>query len=434
MSFMPRERKKLLIVGNGMATGRLLDELLSRKALERFQISVVGDEAQGSYNRIMLSPVLAQDTKLADIIQKPRDWFEEQGIAFHAGERVTEIRTLENRVCLQSGGSLDYDELVLATGSRPSKIPASGQSLDNIFSFRTIGDVETIGARADVLCESRESIKQPRESSAENCQADALVIGGGLLGLEAAYGLAKRGISVTLVHRSPWLLNRQLDEGAGRVLEKVMHEKGIRFELGTEVEAFIESDTNEGEVGSAQLANGKRYQCNLVVIATGITPNKELANNTVLTNQRGIAVNEFMKTNVDNISALGECCEYEGETFGLVEPIWLQCKVLADRLALNKLTAYKNLPVATKLKVSGVQVYSAGEYLTQSHHRELLVFDEELGIYRKLLLCNNQIVGIVLLGDTRSGQFYYDLMQSGADVGEACPHLIFGENFLKKSA
>lgn len=403
-----QQKPHLVIVGNGMATGRLLDELVKRGA-RSYRITVIGDEAQGSYNRIMLSPVLAGETTMEAIINKPAQWYSDHGIQFIAGVRASKVDRTAKRVQLADGTSVSYDHLVMATGSRPARIPAKNQDLNNVFSFRTIADVERIAQQA-------ESTRR------------AVVVGGGLLGLEAAYGLAQKGVKVTLVHRSHGLLNRQLDAEAGHCLAQVMEDKNIEFALGTEVASF-EAQPGMQTVSYVQLTNGKTLECDLAVIATGITPNKELGVDAGLRGRRAIDVNDTMLTSDPSISALGECCEHNGETFGLVEPIWHQCVSLAERLCNSAHVPFVNPVVATKLKVSGVQVYSAGEHVTGEDCREIKMIDEKHTIYRKLVLRDNRIVGVVLFGDTRSGADYFELMQNKTDVSSVAPLLLMGKAF-----
>lgn len=403
-------QSKLVIVGNGMATGRLLDEL-AKHSEAYFDITVIGDERHGSYNRIMLSPVLAGETHAHDIIQKPPQWYIDNDVHFISGTLATHIDRQHQQVITDDGHKIPYDHVVLATGSQPAKIPAANQHLSNIFSFRTLDDVDAI------------------DQCAQNAH-HAVVVGGGLLGLEAAYGLACKGVNVTLIHRSQWLLNRQLDKTAGDYLRLVMEDKGIQFCLGTEVSEFI----GKQQVTGALLNNGQQLACDLVIIATGITPNKQIGEQSNLDCGRAILVDDYMTTSDTAISALGECCEHAGNTFGLVEPIWQQCQTLAAKLSASESTAFSTQPVATKLKVSGVQLFSAGEYLTKPGQREIIFNNPAQGVYRKLLLNDNKIIGIVLFGDTRDGQHYFELMQSNTDVSAVASRLIFGRSFYDTHA
>lgn len=401
-------QQKLLIVGNGMAAGRMVDELIARDP-HRFSITVIGDEPHGSYNRIMLSPVLSGESTALSIIQKPAAWYAENGMRFLAGVKVVRINRAQKTVDCDNGEQVEYDHLIMATGSRPARIPAKNQDLTGVMAFRTLDDVDTILALGETA-------------------KHAIVVGGGLLGLEAAYGMAVRGIDVTLVHRSGWLLNRQLDSASGALLEQVMAHKGVRFRLSREVVSF----NGNRRVESATLTGGETLPCDIAVIATGITPNAELGFEAGLEGKRGIEVNDYLATSDPAISAIGECSEHNGETFGLVEPIWQHCTSLADRLALNVRTAYKNMPVATKLKVSGVQVFSAGDWLTTDQHREVVYQDVARNIYRKLLLKNNRIVGIVFFGDVRDGQYFFELMEHGVVVTQALPQLLMGRAFCSE--
>ena len=414
---MSMNKKSVLIVGNGMATGRLLDELIKRD-VSQCDITVIGDEIHGSYNRIMLSPVLAGETTIADIVNKPVEWYQDAGIQFVGGARVNRIERSNKTVTTETGQVYSYDELIIATGSRPARIPAKNQNLQHIYSFRTLDDVDRILASAHSAA---------GEGQAVIDGARAVVVGGGLLGLEAAYGLALKGLNVTLVHRSGWLLNRQLDKQAAELLRCVMQSKNVHFQLGCEVDRFI----GEESVAGVLLSNGDRISCQLAVIATGISPNKELGLDAGLQGTRGIEVDEYMRTSDPFISAVGECVEFEGTTFGLVEPIWQQCIALADRLTLQRFTPFADLPVATKLKVSGVQLFSAGDFITTPEHRELLYSDIAAGIYRKILLKNNCIVGVVLFGDTRDGQDYFRMMQEQVSVEHIAPMLLMGKAFYQ---
>ncbi|WP_041522618.1 NAD(P)/FAD-dependent oxidoreductase [Gilvimarinus agarilyticus] len=415
---MSKSKQTLLIVGNGMAAGRLLDELIKRD-ISGFEITVIGDERQGSYNRIMLSPVLAGETDVPAIIGKPSAWYRDRGIRFVSGVQVKAIEREQKCVLTTEGNRLRYDHLVLATGSRPAKIPAKNQQLENIYSFRTLRDVDRL------LNVARFHDKHGRKTD-----TDALVIGGGLLGLEAAYGLALKGLRVTLVHRSGWLLNRQLDKAAGTYLQRVLESKNIHFMLSDEVERF----TGSHELKAAEFKSGRSVSCKLCVIATGITPNKELGLTAGLQGDRGVSVDAYMATSDTSISAIGECVEFKGATFGLVEPIWHQCTTLAERLCNNIKRPFENSPVPTKLKVSGVNLFSAGEFITTDEHRELLYCDDQAGIYRKILLRDNRIVGAVLFGDARDGQDYFSMLQEKRDVSDIAQYLLMGRAFYAASS
>lgn len=424
-----KSSQSLVIIGNGMATGRFLDDL-HKFAPGQYTITVIGDEAFGSYNRIMLSSVLAGTATIDEIIQKPPQWYKQNNVALHCNARVVGINKHTKTIDLNDGRQLSYDHLVIATGSRSSTIPAKNQQLEGVFSFRNIEDTQHI----EQWCVGKKH---------------ALVVGGGLLGLEAAYGLSIKGINVTLVHRNRWLMNRQLDEASGRMLKATLEAKNIHFELACEVSGFNQLGGQIGNAGvkGASLTNGVELDVDLVVIATGITPNSELGRAAGLDVNRAIIVNDYLLTSDEHISALGECCEHRGETFGLVEPIWAQSKILAQRLSveitpskpdlnhgngegLNGMTGFNNVPTPTKLKVSGVQIFSAGMVQENADCAAFYLVDERLAIYRKLIFKNNKLVGIVLFGDVSSGMFYFNLMQEEQVIAtEHAQTLLLGEDF-----
>ncbi|MFT5812820.1 MAG: nitrite reductase (NADH) large subunit [Psychroserpens sp.] len=416
-------KPSLVIIGNGMATGRLLDEIIKRTP-NKYQISVIGKEHFGSYNRIMLSAVLAGDATIDSIIQKPPAWYKQHNINFLSGSEVTYIDNKTKVVTLATTVQINYDELIIATGSRTAKIPAKNQNIAGIFNFRDIADTEKIQAFA----------KQAGSNSKQ-----AIVIGGGLLGLEAAYGLALSGVEVTLVHRNKWLLNRQLDKVAGVMLQSIMEQKNIKFALGHEVAAFesiIEPDTDIKSEDSSEilsgvtLTSGEFISAQMAVIATGISPNKALAETANIDFNRAILVNDYMQTSDAAISALGECCEHNNATFGLVDPIWAQCITLAERLCNHAQKPFKNAPVPTKLKVSGVQLFSAGDVEVSAGSQCFTLLDNKALIYRKIIVKNGKISGIILFGDVSSGMAYFELMQQQTIVNTMMPELLIGDEFV----
>ncbi len=409
-------KKQLVIVGNGMATGRLLDGIL-KYAPDQYDITVIGEEAQGSYNRIMLSSVLAGEVRYEDIIQKPIDWYQQQGIRLIINSRAVKVHRLTMKVELDDQRLIAYDELVIAIGSRSSQIPAKNQNIQGVYNFRNIQDTQKIQLKSKT-------------------KKRAVVIGGGLLGLEAAYGLAISGVSVTLIHRNRWLLNRQLDKVSGEMLQAILESKNITVELGSEVAVFESRiDACQQEVVSgAKLKNGKSIATDMIVVATGITPNSELGKNSGLEVNRAIVVDDYMQTSDDHISALGECCEHHELTFGLVDPIWLQCDILAKRLTVGEVHMFKNAPSPTKLKVSGVQLFSAGQVESCGDTRTYSMVDENSKVYRKLILKNNRIVGVVLFGDVSSGMDYFDLMQQKTEITSNIPLLLIGTEFVSEDS
>lgn len=424
-------KKSLVIVGNGMATGRLLDEILSRTP-NKFKIIVVGKEPYGSYNRIMLSSVLAGDTTIEGIIQKTPQWYIDNNIQFISDTVVSDIDSDNQIITLdpndqnEAKKQLIYDELVFATGSRSAKIPAKNQNINGVFNFRDIKDTEQIQSFA------RSTKDDSKQTNNRYEEKRAVVVGGGLLGLEAAYGLAISGVSVTLIHRNKWLLNRQLDQVAGNMLQRIMAEKNIKFVLGYEVARFdhLIDDAGESVLCGVELTNGTYLEASMAVVATGITPNKELGNNAQLDVNRAIVVNDYMQTSNLHISALGECCEHKNATFGLVDPIWVQCKTLAERLCFAKEYAFKNAPVPTKLKVSGVQLFSAGVVESSDDTQSFTITDNQASIYRKIIVKDDVIIGVILFGDVSSGMAYFDMMQAKQKIMHAMPELLLGQEFM----
>ena len=403
----------LVIIGNGMAGGRLLEELLKRDPA-RYRITVFGAEHWDNYNRIMLSPVLAGEMEKQEITLHTRQWYEEQGITLHSGDPVIHVDAIHKQVISQNGLKLPYDKLVFATGSEaalPGNLPA--KSTHGIFSFRKLDDIDAILGAAE----------QSRR---------AIVLGGGLLGLEAAYGLSKQNIPVTVIHRGPWLLNRQLDRKAAELLRQEMELRGIEIRLDCEIKDYICTATEQGNVLSAvQMADGTLLNCDLAVIAIGITPNIKLARNSELDCGHGIIINKRLETSAPSVYALGECSEFDGETFGLVAPIWDQARVLADQLCQNSNSLFELSPYATKLKISGIDLFSAGEYLDQEDTESLVYEDPEHSVYRKLIFRGQTLVGTVLYGAVQDGQWYFDLIQAQSDVRHLAPVMLFGKQYCK---
>jgi nitrite reductase (NADH) large subunit len=368
----------------------------------------------------MLSAVLAGDATIDSIMQKPPAWYKEHDINFLSGSLVTHINKETKVVELPSLVHINYDELIIATGSRTATIPAKNQDIEGIFNFRDIADTQKIQAFAN-----QENVGSKQ----------AIVIGGGLLGLEAAYGLAKSGVEVTLVHRNKWLLNRQLDKVSGNMLQSIMEQKNITFALGYEVASFeniVERNLagNQNILSGVTLTNGEFISAQMAVIATGITPNKELAETASIDVERAILVNDYMQTSDASISALGECCEHNQATFGLVDPIWSQCITLAERLCNNVKKPFQNAPVPTKLKVSGVQLFSAGDVEVSEGSQCFTLLDKKALIYRKIIIKNGKISGVVLFGDVRSGMAYFEMMQQQTAVNSMMPELLIGDEFV----
>ncbi len=405
------KKEHLVIIGNGMATGRLLSEITALDAA-RYAITVFDQEPHGSYNRIMLSPVLAEEMSANEIVIHPSEWFASHNITLHSDDPVIEIDRDNQKVISQRGKTAFYDKLVIATGSEPA-LPAAakGCALEGVLSFRNMRDVKRIKEQA-------------------NNSKHALVIGGGLLGLEAAYGLRKQGVEVTVLHRGEWLLNRQLDKTAGELLQAELEGRGIRVILGNEVREIKGDD----HVSAVTLTDGSELEVQQVVIAIGIVPHTELAEAAGLECQRGVHVNNLMQSSDPLIYALGECCQYGDDTFGLVAPIWDQVRVLSNLLCDDGSHRFAVNPTATKLKISGIDLYSAGEYLDSDDTDAVLFEDREQGHYKKLLFRKNRLVGAVMYGDVQDGNWYFDLIQEQQTIRAIRPHIIFGRAFCEKKS
>ncbi|SFK75374.1 NAD(P)/FAD-dependent oxidoreductase [Methylocapsa palsarum] len=392
----------LVIVGQGMAAARLADEL-SARALGRYAIVVIGAEPFRAYNRVLLSSVLAGEIAAADIELKPSQWWEGRGVTNLYGSPVAGVDRNAKTVRLESGLELPYSKLVFATGSHPIRLPRPGMDLQGVMTFRTMGDVDAM---------LREAALGRR----------AAVIGGGLLGLEAAYGLAKAGVKVTLIHVVDRLMERQLDASAARLLAEAMRTKGVEVMLEAETDFIVGTDRAEG----VALKNGIQIEADLVVCAVGVRPNADLARAAGLAVNRGIVVDDAMATSDADIFALGECAEHRGVAYGLVEPAYEQAKVLARRLTGDSRAAFAGSTLATNLKIAGVALFSAGDF--NDAGREAIVFeDPAAGVYKKLVIEAGRLVGAVLFGDAVDGLWYQDLIRSGASIESIRDTLAFGQ-------
>jgi len=404
MSELSKRRQRLVVVGNGMAGCRALEEILKRDP-GRYEIAVFGAEPRVNYNRIMLSPVLAGEKRFEDIVINDEAWYRDNGITLHAGRAATAIDR-ERRVVLAEGGlEVPYDRLILATGSEPVRLPLPGADLEGVVTFRDLDDVEAMLA-----------------ASAEPGAA-AVVIGGGLLGIEAAYGLARRGMKATVVHLMDVLMERQLDESAGFLLTEAMRERGVETVLGAQSEAVL---GEAGRVAGLKLNDGRVLACNLLVMAVGIRPAAALAKAAGLATGRGIVVDDAMRTSDPAISAVGECVEHRGQCYGLVAPIWEMCRALADDLAGGE-GAYEGSVLSTRLKVSGVDVFSAGRFAGGEGCEDIVFRDAGRGVYKRVVLQDGKVAGAVLFGDATDGGWYFELMRSGRAVGDIRETLIFGQ-------
>ncbi|WP_198137043.1 nitrite reductase large subunit NirB [Nitrobacter hamburgensis] len=397
-------REHLVVIGNGMAGMRTVEELL-KLVPGRFRITVFGAEPHVNYNRIMLSGVLAGDKTVEEIVINSREWYAQNDIALITGDAVTRIDRGDRMVHSASGLSVHYDRLLVATGSRPVAPPIPGLSLPGVCAFRDIADVETM------LAVSREHRR-------------AVVIGGGLLGLEAAWGLKQRGMKVALVHLMPTLMERQLDAAAGQMLQRDLDGRGIAFFTNGQTEEIVGKHRAEG----VTLADGRFVPADLVVLAVGIRPNIDLARNAELEVNRGIVVSDDMRTSDPAIFAVGECVEHRGKVFGLVAPIWDQAKVCAARMAGDENALFVSRDISTSLKITGVDVFSAGALCAASEHDdEITLRDDRRGIYKKIVLRDGRLVGAVLYGDVTDGQWYLQLMRDKEDISALRDRLVFGK-------
>ncbi|MBY0382341.1 MAG: FAD-dependent oxidoreductase [Xanthobacteraceae bacterium] len=399
----------LVIVGNGMAAARFVDELTSR-ALGRYAIAVIGDEPRLAYNRVLLSSVLAGEIESAEIELKSADWWRTRGVTLTYGCAATAIDTGRRIVTLANGNGIGYSKLVLATGSQALRLNIPGAGLQGVHTFRDSRDVETLLQ----LAGDRKRI---------------VVIGGGLLGLEAAYGLAKAGSAVKLLHLMDRLMERQLDATAAAMLKQRVEAKGVQVILEASTTKIIGTD----KVTGVELADGCLIEADAVIFAAGIRPNVGLAKNAGIDVGRGILVDDEMRTSSPNVFALGECAEHRGTCYGLVEPAYEQAKILADVLA-DKASRYGGSVVSTNLKVSGVNVFSAGDFEGR-HGSETMTFrDVRRGTYKKLIVDDGRLIGAVLVGDTEDALWYLDLIRTQKPVALMRNELMFGRALAELKA
>ena len=405
-----RRKPRLVVVGNGMAGMRTVEELLKLDA-DGHDITVFGSEAHGNYNRILLSPVLAGDKQFADIMLNTREWYESQRIRLHAGDPVVRIDRQRRVVIAQSGLEAPYDRLLLATGSKPFVIPVPGHQLPGVIAFRDIADVEAM-------------------LSASRTHRRAAVIGGGLLGLEAANGLMRQGMDVTVIHVMDSLMERQLDKPAAALLQAALERRGLQFRLSAQTAEIVGSD----RVTAIRFNDGSELTTDLVVMAVGIRPNIELAKTAGLLCDRAIVVDDTLQTHTDpRIYAVGECVQHRGAVYGLVAPLWEQARVCAAHLAALGVKRYGGSVTSTKLKVTGIDLYSAGDFIGGADTEDLVLRDPRRGVYKRLVIRKSdgvdRIVGAVLYGDVADGPWYFELMQKRTDVATLRNKLLFGRAF-----
>ncbi len=401
-------KEKLVLIGNGMAGMRTVDELL-KLAPNKYDITVFGAEPHGNYNRIMLSPVLAGDKTIDEIIINDLKWYQDNDINLYIGRTITEIDRVNRQVIADDGLKVSYDKLILATGSLPFMLPIPGSDLEGVISFRDINDV-------NVMIETAKTHKK------------AIVIGGGLLGLEAANGLMIQGMDVTVVHRSDALMNQQLDAEAAALMQQQLEEKGLRFLMNHDTQALLGSD----RVEKIRFADGSEVEADLVVMAIGVRPNKALAEKSGIQCERGILVNDILQTFTPNIYAVGECVQHREKTFGLVAPLFEQAKVCANHLAELGIAIYVTAATATKLKVTGINLYSAGDFMGDDTTEQLVFKDPARHIYKKLVLKDNKLIGVVLYGDTTDGNWLFELLTEKQDITDIRQDILFGQQFVEQ--
>jgi nitrite reductase (NADH) large subunit len=406
-------KMKLVMIGNGMAGVRTLEELL-KIAPDLYDVTVFGAEPHPNYNRILLSPVLAGEQTLPEIVLNPLAWYAQQGITLHLGKAVTRIDRVRRVVHAADGTQASYDRLLVATGSTPFILPVPGKSLDGVIGYRDIADTEAM-------------------IQAATKYRHAVVIGGGLLGLEAANGLMRRGMNVTVVHIAPWLMERQLDDVAGGLLRKSLADRGLGFLIGAQTESLLgdSADGLSGRVKAVRFTDGTEVPANLVVMAAGIRPNTALAESAGLHCRRGIAVTDTLQTVTDpRVYAVGECAAHRGVAYGLVAPLFEQARVCATHLGESGIGRYLGSEVSTRLKVTGIDLFSAGDFMGGEGCDEIVLSDPRDGVYKKLVIRDDKLVGACLYGDTVDGSWYFKLLREGRPVGDIRDRLMFGESSL----
>ncbi|MBI5449791.1 MAG: NAD(P)/FAD-dependent oxidoreductase [Gammaproteobacteria bacterium] len=402
-------KQRLVVIGNGMAGMRTIEELL-KIAPDAYEITVFGAEPYGNYNRILLSPVLAGEKTIDEIMLNDLQWYHDHHITLHAGHKVAGIDRRRREVRSEQGISASYDRLLLATGSTPFIIPVPGHDLDGVIGFRDIHDVDTMV----------EAARQYRH---------AVIIGGGLLGLEAANGLMLRGMSVTVVHLSDTLMDRQLDSIAGQMLRQSLEQRGLQFLMATQTEALLGTE----RVRAVRFKDGLEIPAELVVMAAGIRPNIELAKQAGIHCERGIIVSDTMQTYDPRVYAVGECVQHRGQSYGLVAPLFEQAKVCATHLAQFGIGRYTGSVTSTKLKVTGIDLFSAGDFHGGADSEEIVMKDVARGVYKKLVLKDNRLQGAVMYGDTGDGAWFFQMLRDGTDVSDFRDRLMFGQAHIGDS-
>ncbi len=402
------QKMKLVMVGNGMAGVRTLEELI-KISPDLYDITVFGAEPNANYNRILLSPVLAGEMTIKDIMLNDVDWYAQNNIKLHLNKKIVRIDRAGRKVIAEDGTTEEYDRLLLATGSNPFILPVQGKELDGVLTYRDIGDTDAMIAAAAKY-------------------KHAVVIGGGLLGLEAANGLKLRGMDVTVVHIMPWLMDRQLDKTASQMLQKSLEAKGLKFLLQKQTSEIVGAPTTEGgmRVKAVRFDDGTEIPADLVCMAVGIRPNDDLARQSGIHCNRGIVVNDTMQTFDPRIYAVGECASHRGIAYGLVAPLFDMAKVCANHLGHMGIGRYQGSVTSTKLKVTGIDLFSAGDFSGGDGTEEIVMHDAVGGVYKRIVIKDEHILGAVLYGDTVDGSWYFQMLREKQNIGEIRDHLMFG--------
>ncbi|MBS0241286.1 MAG: NAD(P)/FAD-dependent oxidoreductase [Proteobacteria bacterium] len=410
------DRQKLVVVGNGMAPGRALEKLFEA-APGRYEVTIFNAEPRVNYDRIMLSPVLSGEKTFEEIVIHGDGWYVKNGVTLYKGHRIVEIDRAKKTVTSAQGVTAAYDRLIVATGSMPIVIPVPGHDLAGVLTYRDLDDVHAMLLAA-------------------KSGGRAVVIGGGLLGLEAAAGLKEQGMDVTVLHLMPTLMERQLDPAAGHLLQKAVEARGIRVITKANTKAILGSDIRLGpaKVTAVELEDGTKLPAEIVVMAVGIRPNAAIAKAAGLEVKRGIVVDQTMRTSDPDIFAVGECAEAEGQVFGLVAPLYEMANVVAAQLAGDEGAAFKASATATKLKVTGINLFSAGDFADAKDREEIVLRDAARNIYKRLVLKGEKLIGAVLYGDTADGAWFFDLIRNARDISELRETLIFGPAFATGGA
>ena len=406
------KKLKLVMIGNGMAGVRTLEELL-KLSNELYDITVFGAEPHANYNRILLSPVLAGEQTFDEIVLNDLNWYQDHNIKLLLNRKVVEIDRIKRRVIAEDGTEAEYDRLLIATGSTPFMLPIPGNTLQGVIGYRDIADTQAMIDTA-------------------RTHTHAVVIGGGLLGLEAANGLMLRGMHVTVVHIGEWLLERQLDKASGELLQAALENRGLHFRLNEQTQAL--HDAGNGRVGSVQFKNGEVIPADLVVMAAGIRPATELAENAGLPCHRGILVNDTLQTYDPRIYAIGECASHRGIAYGLVAPLFEQAKVCANHLAQLGFARYPGSVTSTKLKVTGIDLFSAGDFKGEEGTETITLRDPIGGIYKKLVIKDDVLVGACLYGDTADSGWYFQQIRENCNIRQIRDQLMFGNTLAAQEA